>query len=85
MKKILPLLILLLIALPVLSIDLRIEAALKEIRRYLNADSLHYLSLEGMMKAVGREGGYCNACFTGVYPIDVDFERTKTGFENAIK
>ena len=51
------------------------------IRRYIGCDSLHYLSLEGMLKAIGRSHGYCNACFTGVYPIEVDFEHSKTGFE----
>lgn len=58
---------------------------LSEIRRHVQCDSLYYLSVEGMMKAIGRNGGYCNACFTGVYPIDVNFESTKTGFEEAIK
>jgi amidophosphoribosyltransferase len=51
------------------------------IRRHIGCDSLHYLSLEGMLKAIGRSHGYCNACFTGVYPIEVDFEHSKTGFE----
>jgi len=43
--------------------------SIEEICRYLRADSLAYLSLEGMMKAVGRENGFCLACFTGQYPI----------------
>lgn len=48
-----------------------------EIRAYIGADSLAYLSLEGMKKACG-EGeatSYCSACYTGHYPtswIDVD-------------
>jgi glutamine phosphoribosylpyrophosphate amidotransferase len=37
-----------------------------------------------MMRAVQRQGGYCDACFTGRYPIAVDTEHTKTGFEKAI-
>jgi amidophosphoribosyltransferase len=41
----------------------------EEICRYLRADSLAYLSLEGMMKAMEREEGFCRACFTGEYPI----------------
>jgi amidophosphoribosyltransferase len=57
---------------------------LDEVRDHVDADSLHFLSLAGMMRAIGREAGYCNACFTGVYPIDVDAEQTKTGFEQAI-
>ena len=55
-----------------------------EICQYVKADSLHYLSLEGMMRAVGRTEGYCQACFTGKYPLDVNLEYAKTGFEKAI-
>ncbi|HSO13042.1 MAG TPA: amidophosphoribosyltransferase [Anaerolineales bacterium] len=56
-----------------------------EIREYVGADSLHYLSLKGMMKAVGRQDGYCQACFTGQYPIPVDLMSVKTGFERGTK
>jgi amidophosphoribosyltransferase len=52
-----------------------------EIREQVGADSLHYLSLDGMMRAVGREDGYCQACFTGKYPVNVDLSTVKTGFE----
>ena len=42
-----------------------------EITRYITADSLGYLSREGLLRAVGTDlGGYCRACFTGGYPID---------------
>src|SRR5262245_46077379 len=41
-----------------------------EIRRYLNADSLGYLSLEGMVNAVGApKNSFCLACYTGEYPV----------------
>jgi amidophosphoribosyltransferase len=40
-----------------------------EIARYVTADSLGYLSLEGMVAAVGGEGTYCHACFSGQYAI----------------
>jgi amidophosphoribosyltransferase len=48
-----------------------------EIRRYIEADSLAYLSLDGVQKAVdGGDGNkYCVACYTGKYPtawVDVD-------------
>ena len=56
-----------------------------EIREHVGADSLHYLSLDGMMKAVGREDGFCQACFTGNYPIQVNMETVKTGFERSLK
>jgi amidophosphoribosyltransferase len=57
------------------------QRTVDEIRGYVGADSLHYLSLEGMMKAVGRMEGFCQACFTGRYPIAVDLSNVKTGFE----
>ena len=56
-----------------------------EIREYVGADSLYYLSLDGMMKAVGRQDGFCQACFTGMYPIQVNMETVKTGFEGSLK
>jgi amidophosphoribosyltransferase len=40
-----------------------------EICEHIGADSLAYLSIAGMMKALKSEDGYCNACFTGVYPF----------------
>jgi amidophosphoribosyltransferase len=45
---------------------------LDEITRYITADSLAYLSHDGMMRAVGAATsgeGYCSACFTGQYPV----------------
>lgn len=56
-----------------------------EICKQVNADSLTYLSLEGMMKAVGSEDGYCHACFSGQYPVPVDVRSAKTGFERGTK
>jgi len=53
----------------------------EEIRVHIGCDSLHFLSLAGMMTAIGSDGRYCNACFTGDYPIAVDLQQTKTGFE----
>ncbi len=40
-----------------------------EIARYVTADSLGYLSLDGMLKAVGDGGSLCHACFSGEYAI----------------
>jgi amidophosphoribosyltransferase len=53
-----------------------------EIRDYLEVDSLAYLSLEGMLAAVGETNGhYCHACFSGDYPIPVDPTFQKDMFE----
>ena len=57
---------------------------LPHIQAHLGATSLYFLSLEGMMQAIGRDTGYCNACFTGRYPIEVNFQQTKTGFEKTL-
>jgi amidophosphoribosyltransferase len=44
--------------------------SLDEIRRYIGADSLGYLSLDGLMSSVGRScGSYCTSCYTGEYPV----------------
>jgi len=57
----------------------------EEICCHVGADSLYYLSVEGMMRAVGREDGFCQACFTGLYPIPVDLSNVKTGFERGTR
>jgi amidophosphoribosyltransferase len=45
-----------------------------EVSAYIGADSLAYLSLEAMTSAAQPNGkGLCTACFTGGYPIPVDF------------
>jgi len=44
---------------------------LEEIQKYIEADSLGYLSLDGMLSAVGpRRGSYCTSCYTGHYPVE---------------
>ena len=65
----------------------------KEIRRYITADSLAYLSLEGMLDATpGKPSGYCAACFSERYPIVFDgfdekqlalFESVEVASDNA--
>ncbi len=44
----------------------------EEIRKYLGADSLGYLSLPGLRQAVNdTAGNFCTSCYTGVYPTDL--------------
>jgi len=44
---------------------------IEEIRDYLDADSVAYLSLDGLMRAVGQHRShYCSSCYTGVYPVE---------------
>ncbi|MCC5952772.1 MAG: amidophosphoribosyltransferase [Acidimicrobiia bacterium] len=49
-----------------------------EIATYLNVDSLAYLSLERLTRATGAvNAGFCNACLTGEYPVEVPIHLTK--------
>ena len=49
----------------------------EEICRYLAADSLGYLSLDGMLKATGGDPAhFCNACFTGGYRVGIEPDAT---------
>ena len=44
--------------------------SLEEIRKYVGADSVGYLSLNGLLEAVGsRQHHYCTSCYTGQYPV----------------
>ncbi len=45
----------------------------KEIASFIGLDSLHYLSIDGLKRAMGRPDGqgFCFACFTGQYPVSV--------------
>jgi len=43
--------------------------SIDEIATYLRVDSLHYLSREGLLEAAGGGDRYCDACFTGNYPV----------------
>ena len=53
-----------------------------EIRDYLGVDSLHYLSLEGMLSCVKHpDRHYCTACFSGIYPMKVDQPVSKFALE----
>ncbi|MHB1325255.1 MAG: amidophosphoribosyltransferase [Thermoleophilia bacterium] len=51
------------------------EKTVEEIRKQVGADSLEYISLAGLQRALGRPAeAYCRACFTGNYPIDIPAE-----------
>jgi amidophosphoribosyltransferase len=47
----------------------------EKIRQFLKADTLKYLSLDGMLKAAGKNpSDFCTACFTDKYPIPIRFK-----------
>ena len=55
-----------------------------EIREFIGADTLGYLSVKGLMKVVGgTDGGFCDACFTGNYPVPVQLELDKLVLEKS--
>ena len=70
------------------------ERTVEEIREFLGVDSLHFLSMEGLLDAAASESvykeHYCTACFSGDYRIDVEHphadgvltDRQPTMFEN---
>lgn len=48
------------------------HAKISEIKKIINADTLHYLSYNSLIQATGlSEDVFCTACFTGEYPIDI--------------
>jgi amidophosphoribosyltransferase len=55
----------------------------EEIGKSLGVDSLHYLTEEQLMNSVPQEDGvgYCTACFTGKYPIDIEINSGKLSTE----
>ena len=53
-----------------------------QIRDFIGADTLGYLSVRGLLKVVrGEKGGFCDACFTGNYPVPVQLEMDKLVLE----
>jgi amidophosphoribosyltransferase len=58
------------------------KMTIEAITKYIDADSLAYLSVDGLLRAVrAPKNSYCTGCFTGNYPIPVQLEMNKMGFE----
>jgi amidophosphoribosyltransferase len=56
--------------------------SVEEIRNFIGADSLGYLSVEGLLKSVGMPRDlFCLACFVGDYPMPVQLEMDKLALE----
>jgi len=57
-------------------------SVLEAIREKIGADSLGYLSYDGILRSVGSTGeGFCTACFSGRYPMDIPENCSKDVFE----
>jgi len=53
-----------------------------EIKKFLNVDSIGYLSIEGMLRAAGAaQNQYCTACWDSKYPCPVVDDMDKFGME----
>ncbi len=61
--------------------------SVEEIRRFLGADSIGYLSVAGLVTCPkgNPDDGYCTGCFTGKYPINVPDESDKLAMEGIMK
>jgi amidophosphoribosyltransferase len=60
------------------------KMSVNELGKHLGADSLHYLSLNGLLGAMGIENPeqhYCKACFDGCYPVEFDEHLSKNCLE----
>jgi amidophosphoribosyltransferase len=58
------------------------DHSVEEIRRFLELDRLHYLSIEAMLDSAGGDPGrFCLACFNGQYPVPVDDYKGKFQLE----
>jgi amidophosphoribosyltransferase len=63
--------------------------SVEQVREWIGADSLQYLSIPGLMRAIGRGTSqeFCRACFDGSYPVPVpqQLEMDKMQFELPLK
>jgi len=61
------------------------QKSVEGIREYIGADSLGYLSIDGLVKSVGLpKNQFCMACFTGEYPISVQLQMDKLAMEHSL-
>ena len=60
------------------------ERTVAEVQEHVGADSLGYLSVEGVVRAIGLGERHCLACFTGDYPVPVQLEMDKLALERPL-
>lgn len=61
------------------------KKSVEELKDYIGLDSLHYLSIEGLLESTGvedPENNFCKACFDGKYPVSYDKKFRKDCLEN---
>jgi amidophosphoribosyltransferase len=57
------------------------KLSVEEIKDEIGADSLKYLSINGLKNSIDYKGNYCMGCFTKNYPIPVQLEMDKMKLE----
>ncbi|HET6478077.1 MAG TPA: amidophosphoribosyltransferase [Dehalococcoidales bacterium] len=61
------------------------QKSIPQICRFIGADTLGYLSIDGLLKAVALpKNQFCLACFTGEYPVPVQLEMDKMALETML-
>lgn len=62
----------------------KFQRNIEEIKKYLEVDSLEYLTIDEMLEAMvdHKPENFCTACFSGNYPIEVDMGITKDVYDN---
>lgn len=53
------------------------EKTVQDIAKFIEVDSLAYLSLEGMLSVMKDRKAFCHACFTGTYPVQIPGNTSK--------
>jgi amidophosphoribosyltransferase len=60
--------------------------SVEEVRKFMGATSLHYLSLDGLIKAIGLpKDKLSTSCFTGIYPIDLKERKKQVRYDVSTK
>ncbi len=59
------------------------SSSVEEIRRYLEVDSLEYLTIEDLRSVVADPDNFCKACFSGEYPVPLTSDLNKSVLEDS--
>lgn len=54
----------------------------EEISDFIGADSVGYLSIEALLKTLGKDKKFCLGCFSGIYPVSAPMEAAKDRLED---
>jgi amidophosphoribosyltransferase len=63
--------------------ELAANRGVEDIREMMGADTLAFLSVEGLLESLGSHRRFCTGCFTGVYPVAAPMEEDKLAMEHS--